>query len=118
MDVPRTIFGSPLARWLVTLIALNIIVYAQKEMRRALSSRFSERLNLRRLSQEAGPIVVGVGVEHRHERFAAPGGGTPLGTVAAGARRYGPDGVRAVPARARTLPQDLPSLSPTHDRHP
>jgi hypothetical protein len=59
-DMPRTIVGSPLAPWLVTIIALVIIGYAVKEIRRALSRRFSERLNLGRLSAEAGPIVVGI----------------------------------------------------------
>jgi hypothetical protein len=60
VDVPTTVVASPLAPWIVTLIAAVLIVYAVKEARRALSSRFSERLNLRQLSREGGPIVVGI----------------------------------------------------------
>jgi hypothetical protein len=60
VQLPRTIVGSPLSRWLVTIIAIGIVAYAAKEARRALSQRFSERLNLRQLSREAGPIVIGI----------------------------------------------------------
>lgn len=60
VGVPSAILGSPLSPWLVVLIALGIIAYAAKEVARALSRRFSERLNLRRLSREGGPIVVGI----------------------------------------------------------
>lgn len=60
VDVPGTIIASPLTPWILTLIAVGMIAYAVKEARRALSSRFSERLNLGQLSREGGPIVAGI----------------------------------------------------------
>jgi hypothetical protein len=57
-DIPRSLLASPLAPWVVTLAALGIIAYAAKEIREGLARRLSERLNLRQLSREAGPIVV------------------------------------------------------------
>ena len=56
--LPPMIVASPLAPWLVTIVALGVIGYAAKEARAALAHRLSERLNLRRLTREAGPIVV------------------------------------------------------------
>jgi len=60
VHLPRTLIGSPLAPWLVTIVAIGLIAYAIKEVTRALSTRFSERLNLRRLSREGGPVVVAI----------------------------------------------------------
>jgi hypothetical protein len=58
MNVPPTLLASPLAPWAVTLGAVGIIVYAIKELREALARQLSQRLNLRQLSRETGPLVV------------------------------------------------------------
>lgn len=57
-NVPSTLLASPLAPWVVTVVALGIIAYAVKEFREGLARRLSERLNLRKMSREAGPVVV------------------------------------------------------------
>jgi hypothetical protein len=57
---PRTLTGSPLAPWLVTVIGIGIIVYAAKEIRRAFAPRFSERLNIGRVAREGGQLVGGI----------------------------------------------------------
>jgi hypothetical protein len=58
LAVPATITGSRLAPWLIMVIAFVMIGYAALEIRRALAPRFSERLDVGRLSREAGELVV------------------------------------------------------------
>jgi hypothetical protein len=56
--IPATITGSRLAPWLIVIIAVGMIGYAALEIKRGLASRFSERLDIGRLSREAGQLVV------------------------------------------------------------
>jgi hypothetical protein len=75
-QIPATIIGSPLAPWLIVVIAAGVILYAIKETRRALSNRLSEQLNLSRLSREAGPLVLRIsriGIMARAAVMAASG---------------------------------------------
>lgn len=56
--VPDTLLTSPLAPWLISVIAIAVIAYGIKELRAGFAHRLSERLNLRQLSRESGPLIV------------------------------------------------------------
>jgi len=57
---PRTLTGSPLAPWLVTLVGIGMLIYAAKEIARAFAPRFSEQLNIGRVAREGGELLVGI----------------------------------------------------------
>ena len=57
-EVPRTLLASPLAPWLLVLVALGLIAYGVMQMRKAFSRKLSDNLNVHQVSREAGALVV------------------------------------------------------------
>jgi hypothetical protein len=56
--LPTTIVGMPIARWLLLLVAAGIAAYGAMQARLAMSEGLSDRLNVRRVSREAGGLVI------------------------------------------------------------
>jgi hypothetical protein len=57
-ELPSTLLGGVLTRWVAMLVALGLVVYGVAQLRHALAAKLGDQLSASRVERHAGPWVV------------------------------------------------------------